>query len=497
MGRCRCYQHDQALPADEASSGEKASMTRQGRGVRGLVQRFAASSRAPLLFGLAVDHTPRERVARKTRVTPPPNELNASRAAPKRPRRVSLAHRHNRFGLCRLGVGGLLFGFRPSRHLRRSRREKDRGPASRHHADLRAGPEGARRPQRARGAAHLLDGSRQRRSRTSRRSSSPSGRPRATVTGTRTSPMSMPPRPMSPVAAKPDRSSSSPNRRCRSAPATRSSASAAKSSARSSRSMSSPTPSFCAKARRSRISSDPTVSSSAVESERAREDDHERRSTGRCTLNKSAARLRRPAHVGADQIRRQRLSGGQDHLHQRDRGPVREDGRQRPGRRPRYRSRQAHRRRNSSMPVRATAARAFPRTRWRSSRPDRITRRRCASSRPLSLSTTSASARWGVKHHRSLRRQRCGAKRSPSSGSRSNPTPTTCARRPRSRWSTALQDAGATLCAATIPRAWNRRGRCCPASTFADNAYACIEGARTPSRSSPNGTSSARSTSPA
>ena len=160
MGRCRCYQHDQALPADEASSGEKASMTRQGRGVRGLVQRFAASSRAPLLFGLAVDHTPRERVARKTRVTPPPNELNASRAARSGPGGFHLRIAIIGSGYVGLVSGGLLFGFRPSRHLRRSRREKDRGPASRHHADLRAGPEGARRPQRARGAPELLDRSR-------------------------------------------------------------------------------------------------------------------------------------------------------------------------------------------------------------------------------------------------------------------------------------------------------------------------------------------------
>ena len=49
------------------------------------------------------------------------------------------------------------------------------------------------------------------------------------------------------------------------------------------------------------------------------------------------------AHGGTDEVCRQRLPRHQDHLHQRDRRPVREGRRQRPGRRPRHRPRQPHR----------------------------------------------------------------------------------------------------------------------------------------------------------
>ena len=51
----------------------------------------------------------------------------------------------------------------------------------------------------------------------------------------------------------------------------------------------------------------------------------------------------RPAHRGADQVRGQRVPRDEDHLHQRDRGPVREGRRQRPARRERDRARQADR----------------------------------------------------------------------------------------------------------------------------------------------------------
>ena len=75
--------------------------------------------------------------------------------------------------------------------------------------------------------------------------------------------------------------------------------------------------------------------------------------------------LYQPPHRRTDQIRRQRVSGHQDHLHQRDRRSMRKGRRRRAGGRPRHRPRQPHRRRSSCMPDQASAARAFPRIRWR------------------------------------------------------------------------------------------------------------------------------------
>src|SRR5262249_54455994 len=49
---------------------------------------------------------------------------------------------------------------------------------------------------------------------------------------------------------------------------------------------------------------------------------------------------------------------------------------------------------------RSMAARAFPRTRWPSSRPATTTRLRYASSRPWSTSTTGASAPWRARSRR-------------------------------------------------------------------------------------------------
>ena len=115
---------------------------------------------------------------------------------------------------------------------------------------------------------------------------------------------------------------------------------------------------------------------------------------------RSPARVRRPAHVRTHQIRVERLPGGQDHLHQRDGRPLREDRRQRAGGRARHGARQAASAPSSCTPARATAARASRRTRWRWSRPARISRRRCASSRRLSRSTTSASAPWAARSSR-------------------------------------------------------------------------------------------------
>ena len=61
-------------------------------------------------------------------------------------------------------------------------------------------------------------------------------------------------------------------------------------------------------------------------------------------LNRAPILFTEPAHRRADQICRQRLSRDEDHLHQRDRRPVREGRRRRAGRGARHRARQPHRR---------------------------------------------------------------------------------------------------------------------------------------------------------
>ena len=81
--------------------------------------------------------------------------------------------------------------------------------------------------------------------------------------------------------------------------------------------------------------------------------------------------VHRAAHRGADQICRQCLPRGQDQLHQRNRRSVRSGRRRCAGRRARHRARQSHRRPSSSTPAPAMAAAASPRIRWRCSRPPR------------------------------------------------------------------------------------------------------------------------------
>ena len=75
--------------------------------------------------------------------------------------------------------------------------------------------------------------------------------------------------------------------------------------------------------------------------------------------------LHRAAHRRADQVCGERVPGDEDHLHQRDRRPVREGRRQRAGGRARHRPRQPHRREISPRRDPAMAAPAFRRTRWR------------------------------------------------------------------------------------------------------------------------------------
>ena len=88
---------------------------------------------------------------------------------------------------------------------------------------------------------------------------------------------------------------------------------------------------------------------------------------------------------------------------------------------------------NSCTPARASAAPVFQRTSARWSRSRRTMMFSCASSRPCSASTTTASARWRERLP-TRPAAACAARRSPCSALPSSRIPTTCARRRRSRW---------------------------------------------------------------
>ena len=133
----------------------------------------------------------------------------------------------------------------------------------------------------------------------------------------------------------------------------------------------------------------------------------------------------------AHQVRLELLPRDEDLLHQRDREPLRGARRRRAGGGEGPRHGPPHRLEVPARRARATAARASPRTRWRSrpwrarrgsraaswTRPSRRTSTRCGtwSRRSCAASAVRRAAAWW----------RC-------SGSRSSPTPTTCARRRRS-----------------------------------------------------------------
>ena len=91
---------------------------------------------------------------------------------------------------------------------------------------------------------------------------------------------------------------------------------------------------------------------------------------------RGALPVHRAAHGGADQVRLQRLPRHQDRLHQRDGRHLREGGRQRAGSRARHGARQPHRLEVPARRARASAARAFPRTRGRSPTPRASSARR-------------------------------------------------------------------------------------------------------------------------
>ena len=105
----------------------------------------------------------------------------------------------------------------------------------------------------------------------------------------------------------------------------------------------------------------------------------------------------------------QRVPGDQDHLHQRDRRPVRAGRRRRSGRGAGHWPRPAHRAEVPACRARAMAAPASPRTRWRCCETARGGRRPAlASSRRWSAPTTTARSAMAERIIGRARRQRGG-----------------------------------------------------------------------------------------
>ena len=163
---------------------------------------------------------------------------------------------------------------------------------------------------------------------------------------------------------------------------------------------SSPIRNSCARAPPSRTSSIRTASWSAPTT----------RGRARCWPNctgrlseRRADTLREPPHGGTDQIRRQRLSRHQDHLHQRDRRFVRAGRRRRAGGGARHGARQPHRR---QVPACRSGLRrlVFPEGRHRPAQDRARSRRGAAHRRDGRRRQRATQARDGAESRRRPRR---------------------------------------------------------------------------------------------
>ena len=150
-----------------------------------------------------------------------------------------------------------------------------------------------------------------------------------------------------------------------------------------------------------------------VESERARDGDA--RALPAALPDRDADRVHQHRDRRADQVRRQRLPGDQDHLHQRDRRPVREGRRRRARRGARHRPRRPHR---PQVPASGPGygGSCFPKdtlalvhTAQEYGAPLRIVET------VVEVNDDAQEARWPTQGHRGLRRHRRTARRSPCS----------------------------------------------------------------------------------
>ena len=248
------------------------------------------------------------------------------------------AHRDDWRRLCRLGLGGLFRRLRSRRRLRRQGRRQGRGAQGRPIADLRTGPERTRRRQPARRPAVVH---RRHSRRDARRAGGLHLRRHADDAGRRRRRHAL----RLSGGARNRRSDRRLRRRRQQVDLA---------DRRLRRNRAHPRRTRAARVVRRRLQSGVPARRRGDRRFQAARPGGDRRRGRRCAArdarNLPAARAQRQPdrlydapHRRADQIRRQRLSGDEGHLHQRDGRPMREGRRRRDGRRPRRRPRQAHR----------------------------------------------------------------------------------------------------------------------------------------------------------